>query len=613
MPARHAGLLALATLVALGSTSTSAQRPTTPQAAAAPYRYGYHSYDESTTLMRDLVARYPSLASVASIGTTATGKRQIWCMTLTNRATGAPETKPAVYFDGNHHAAEAMGGEVTLHFIHYLLTRYGTDAEITRLLDTRVVYVVQRADPDGAEAFMTGRTDWDVSIVPGAQDLDGDGKKGEDGPDDANGDGEIMRMRVADPDGDWKPYDRDPRLLVRREKGDTKGQFYRVMDEGLDNDGDGKVNEDAPIISFVSNRNYPTFWTNDKGTLRGAGDYPLQEHNARVLVDFIVSKPNISMLESWHTASGIHLRPYAARPDTDFPPQDLHDYSAILSKGTEITTYPVASVYNDFTTIVPGVAADDQPGIRHGVFIDWAYVMQGLFARTTELWTLEPFLDEVGWVDIPRNKPLFAIPGNYLRPDVQAQFLKWLDRHKGEPQLGKERYQDWTPFQHPTLGAVEIGGFSRYILRNPPAGPLFEKVAVDQARFAIVSALSSPLVRIRDVSVTKDGARWTVRVAFANEGWLDTSTEQARIAKLAPPVTATLKPGRGSTLQSAATQSHAFLRGTRGSSQVPMYHAEWTVTGPEGGTVTVTIASEKGGTVTRDITLTTPGTRSPLP
>ena len=597
MPARLARLLLAVFLL---PTLVAAQRPSPP---SGPYRFGYHSYAESTALLNELAARHPALATLSSIGKSATGLRELWCMTLTNRATGAPDTKPAVYYDGNHHAAEPMGGEVTLHLIHYLLARYGTDPDVTRLLDTRVVYVVQRADPDGAEAFMTGKTDWAVDKVVGARDVDGDGRKGEDGPDDANGDGEVMRMRIADPKGDWKPYSRDARLLVRREAGDTAGPFYRVMDEGLDNDGDGAVNEDPPIVSFISNRNYPTFWSNDRGNYRGQGAYPLQEHNARLLVDFIVSKPHISMLESWHTASGIHLRPYAAKPDTEFPVQDLHDYSAILSKGTEITTYPVASVYNDFTTIVPGVPADDQPGTRHGVFIDWAYVAQGLFARTTELWTLEPFLDEVGWRDIPRNKPLFAIPGNYLRPDVQAQFLAWLDLHKGDAQLGTERYQDWAPFQHPTLGAVEIGGFTRYILRNPPAGPLFERVAVDQARFAVVSALATPLVKIRDVRVTKNGANSTVRAVFANEGYLDTSTEQARIAKLAPPVTATLRGGAGVTLQSAATVSHPFLRGTRGSSQVPIYDAEWTVSGAAGATVTVTVVSEKGGTVTRETRL----------
>jgi len=83
-----------------------------------------------------------------------------------------------------------------LYLAHYLLTRYGSDPDVTRLVDTRVTYIVQRADPDGAEAFMTGRVDWDPEKTPGAEDKDGDGRKGEDGPDDINGDGEILRMRI---------------------------------------------------------------------------------------------------------------------------------------------------------------------------------------------------------------------------------------------------------------------------------------------------------------------------------------------------------------------------------------------------------------------------------
>ena len=46
-----------------------------------------------------------------------------------------------------------------------------------------------------------------------------------------------------------------------------------------------------------------------------------------------------------------------------------------------------------------------------------------------------------------------------------------------------------------------------------------------------------------------------------------------------------------------------FLRGTRGSAQVPAYHAEWTVSGAPGAAVTITIASEKGGTIRRDAVL----------
>ncbi len=155
---------------------------------------------------RSLAKAYPRLAKLYSIGKSATGTKEIWCIEIGNQDTGGPDTKPAVYFDGNQHASEVTGGEVTLHLAHYLLTRYGTDPDVTRLVDTRVTYIVQRADPDGAEATMTGAIDWDPANAPGARDADGDGRMGEDGPEDIDGDGQILEMRILDPDGGWKTY-----------------------------------------------------------------------------------------------------------------------------------------------------------------------------------------------------------------------------------------------------------------------------------------------------------------------------------------------------------------------------------------------------------------------
>jgi hypothetical protein len=574
------------------------------------YEFRYHTYAESTALLHQLARAFPGLAKVYSIGKSATGKRELWCIEIGNQDTGAAESKPATYFDGNQHASEVTGGEVTLFLAHYLLHRYGADPEVTRLVDTRVTYIVQRADPDGAEAAMTGRIDWDPEASPGATDRDGDGKKGEDGPEDMDGDGEILTIRVEDPAGDWKRYPPEPRIMVQREEGDTVGPFYRVLDEGVDDDGDGLVNEDPPVTGFISNRNYPAYWASVDARFRGEGDYPLQEHNARLLVDFILSRPHISQIESYHTTSGIHLRPYAARPDTDFPPQDLQDYAAILAKGTAITTYPVASVYNDFTTIVPGVPFDQQPGVRHGVFIDWSYVHRGLFSVTTELWTMEPFVNEVGWGDIPRDRPLFAVPGRYNRPDVKAAVLQWLDRHEGAPELSGQGFVEWRPYRHPTLGEVEVGGFTRYWLRNPPPGPFLRTILEDQGRFAVVQALTTPIVRIREVAVHRNqGAEgWTVTVTAGNEGYLDTSLEQARRVGVAEPDRLTIELGERATTRDPVSVEFPFMRGTRESSYVSLYRASWSIEAPEGARVVVTLASQKGGADRREVRLRDPGT-----
>jgi len=391
---------------------------------------------------------------------------------------------------------------------------------------------------------------------------------------------------------------------VRRQEGDSEGPFYRLHQEGYDENGDGEVNSDPPFMRFITNRNYPAFWSSHDGRFRGAGDYPLDEPNSRAIVDFITARPNIGLIDSYHTTSGVHLRPFAARPDSDMPAQDLEDYQAVLAEGQPMTTYPQASVYHQFTTLEPGLDPDQQPGARRGVFIDWAYSHFGVFANTTELWTMEPFANEVGWDDIPRDEPLFAIPGRYNRPDVQAKILEWLDRHEGDPRLAGEGFVDWTPFDHPTLGRVEIGGFTRFWMRNPPPGPFFQEVAVDQARFAVNRALKLPLARIREVETEAlGGERWRIRARVTNEGWLDTSMEQARIIGIARPDRVTLNLPDGASSPDELTREFPFMRGTRGGRYESFYYGEWTVNASPGSQLTVELRSLKGGVDRRTVTL----------
>ncbi len=566
------------------------------QSQASEYEYRYHTYAETVALLEEWTAAHPDLVRLESLGESQSGTMELWLVEITNQATGPAEEKPAGYFDGNQHDSEVMGGEVALHLIWWLLSRYGEDPEVTELLDTRAVYVLPLANPEGAEFFVTGEVTWDPWEIQNRERLYGEGSRGADGPSDITGDGNILQMRVQDPDGGWRAADEDPRLLVRRGEDDVDGPFYRVYQEGYDDNGDGEVNSDPPFMRFITNRNYPAFWSSHDGRFRGAGDYPLDEPNSRKIVDFITARPHIGLIESYHTTSGVHLRPFAARPDADMPAQDLEDYQAVLAEGQPTTTYPQASVYHQFTTIQPGVDPDEQPGARRGVFIDWAYSHFGAFSTTTELWTLEPFVNEVGWDDIPRDEPLFAIPGRYNRPDVQAKVLEWLDRHEGDPRLAGEGFVDWAPFDHPTLGPVEIGGFSRFWTRNPPPGPFFREVAEDQARFAVSRTLKLPLARIREVEVEALGSdNWRIRVRMTNEGWLDTSMAQARVTGIAQPDRVSLELPDGASSLDPLNRSFEFMRGTRGGRYESYYYGEWRVEAPAGAEVTVILRSQKGG------------------
>jgi murein tripeptide amidase MpaA len=114
----------------------------------------YYLFDELTETLHKLASEYPSLAKLRSIGKSVEG-RELWLMEITNLEKGAPETKPAVWIDGNTHAGEVMGSMVCLKNIWYLLTKYGEDPGITELLDGTTFYVLPRLDADGGEFVLS--------------------------------------------------------------------------------------------------------------------------------------------------------------------------------------------------------------------------------------------------------------------------------------------------------------------------------------------------------------------------------------------------------------------------------------------------------------------------
>ena len=173
----------------------------------------YYLYAELTAALETLVAAHPSLARLYSIGRTF-GGRDIWVVEITNPATGPAEHKPGFYIDAHIHAEEHVTSSVALHAAWYLLSRYGLDEEVTRLVDGQVFYILPRLNPDGAE----------LSLRPPYHRWVGNGRfqpgqERERGiiPQDLNDDGYIVHMRVPDPLGEWKKSARDPRLLVQRD------------------------------------------------------------------------------------------------------------------------------------------------------------------------------------------------------------------------------------------------------------------------------------------------------------------------------------------------------------------------------------------------------------
>lgn len=468
----------------------------------------YYQHEELTQLLHAYATEYPHLVEVASIGKSHEG-RDVWLVSVTDRATGPAHDKPAYWCDGNIHASEVSASTAVL----YLLNRLCTEAteDIQRVLSSRAFYLVPRFNPDGAEWALenppriirssTRPYPYDEDDLYGLerQDIDGDSR--------------ILNMRIPDPNGPWKVSETEPRLLERRKPGETGGQYFRLFAEGLFHNFDGMTMRGRKIKEGLDmNRNFPLAWRQEFEQF-GSGPYPTSEPEVRAIVQAITDRPNICGAITFHTFSGVHLRPPSRYPDDDMAPEDLWVFKEFGKVGEEMTGYPAISNFHEFKYHPKEVIT--------GVFDDWMYEHRGVHAWTTEIWSpqREAGITDYKYIDWFRDHPF----------EDDVKLLKWSDE-----KLDGKGHVDWYKFEHPQLGEVELGGWdSLYAFRNPP--PMFlEKEVAPFADWAIWQALASPKLELRAVVVdTLAPGSWRIRFAVQNTGYLPTNvTEVAKKRKL---------------------------------------------------------------------------------
>ncbi|HTE17496.1 MAG TPA: M14 family metallopeptidase, partial [Armatimonadota bacterium] len=442
-----------------------------PPLPELPYDH-YLTYRELTDLLQGFAAARPDLIRIETIGRSHEG-RDIFLATVTRFETGLDSEKPALWVDANIHATEVSPSTACLTLIRKLLAEDGQNPDVTHVLDTRVFYVCPRVNPDGAELFLCDRPRYIRSSTrPYPYDEEAvEGLRMED----VDGDGRVLSMRIPDPNGAWKPHPEEPRLLIRRDPSESRGTYYRLLPEGKLENYDGvtfTVQRNKEGLDL--NRNFPAHWRGE-GEQHGAGPYPTSEPEVRAIVAFITSHPNITGGVTFHTFTGVLLRPYGTQADDAFPSEDLWTYEKIGKKGTELTGYPLLNVFADFKYHPKEVIT--------GVFDDWLYDHLGIFGWTTELWS------PMRQAGIAADKPIDWFRDHPVEDDLAM--LRWNDE-----KLDGKGYVNWHPFEHPQLGAVELGGWdSQYAFRNPP--PQFLEAEVKpHAEWLIWHLLISPRLEI---------------------------------------------------------------------------------------------------------------------
>ena len=552
----------------------------------------YYRYDEFTRILQQLVLDHPALLSIESVGKSFEG-RDIWVLTATNQATGAAADKPAYWVDANIHASEVAGGAAAMYLIDTLVRGHGRQETITRCLDSRAFYICPRMNPDGAEwALLDPPRIVRSSTRPYPYDEDA-----VDGLDtgDVDGDGRILSMRIQDANGNWKCHPDDPRLMVAREPTEAGGTYYRILPEGTlrgDDDFLVKVNKDKEGLDL--NRNFPAGWRQEFEQL-GAGPYPTSEPEVRSVVQFITSHTNITGGVTFHTWSGVLLRPFSGRGDVEMSPEDLWVYKAQGEKGTQITGYPAISTFEEFRYHPKEVTT--------GGF-DWIYEHLGLYKWTVEIWCpmREAGITDYKYIDWFRDHPV----------SDDLKLLAWSDTA-----LKGKGFVDWYPFAHPQLGAVEIGGWDKtYAFRNPPPH-LLEKEIARFPEWLLWNALTSPKLELVHARCEKLGTdSWRIEVGVQNTGHLPSyvskralERKQSRglIGEISLPAGAELVSGAArilaGELEGRAYKHTLVSFWTDHTPMADRARLVWVVRAPAGGSVQVVVRHEKAGTVRASITL----------
>jgi hypothetical protein len=466
----------------------AAGSPENPKVPIAWNRY--YNHDGITEICKKIAAAYPDLAKLSSIGKSYQG-REMWVLTITDFKKGKPEEKPGFYLDGNIHSNEIQGTEMALYTAWYLTETYKDIAFIKELLADRIFYIVPTINPDARDNYMKAPNNPNSprsGMIP--VDNDRDNKINEDGFDDLDGNNHITQMIRKSPTGRYRKDPSDPRKLVMVNT-DEIGEYEILGYEGIDNDGDGRVNEDGEGF-YDPNRDWGWKWQPNP-IQSGAYKYPFSLPENRNVRDFVMAHPNIAGSQSFHNSGGMILRGPGAEEDlSTYNAEDVRIYDAIGKKGeTLIPGYRYLTVYKDLYSVFGGE-------------LDWFYGSRGVYTFTNELFT------------------------SYL------YFNKQSSRGEGQEQtydfnndlLFGDAIVPWKEFNHPQYGIIEVGGFKKNFTRADP-GFILESDAHRNMAFCLYHAYHMPKLSVESITEKSLGSGLTeVTAVIKNERLMPTHASQ---------------------------------------------------------------------------------------
>jgi murein tripeptide amidase MpaA len=231
------------------------------------------------------------------------------------------------------------------------------------------------------------------------------------------------------------------------------------------------------------------------------------------------------------------------------------------------------------------------------------YDQLGVFSWTTEFWSpqRQAGITDYKFIEWIRDHP----------PEDDLALYRW-----SQEKLGGRGYVEWYPFEHPQLGAVELGGWDVfYCWHNVPFEELEAEVA-PHTDLAIFHCLISPKLGVRSLDVESVGEGvHRVQLVLENSGWLPTNVSDMALQRKAVrelevelelPDGARLLTGERRTKAGqldGRVHKRSTLWWTTNDATTDRAKLEWVVESPNGGTLGLTARHQRAGTIRERVAL----------
>lgn len=463
--------------------------------AWSPYRGNvYLDYLEVEQFCQQAAAAFPQWLKLESYGRSRHGRP---LLLLTLHVGERPEQSPGFWVDAGTHASEWAGVMAVLYSLSgWLEQLQAGDAELVAFLSTHTIYLLPCLSPDGFQYMQEGGPYVRSTLRPSRERV----RVGLE-PQDLDGDGEVLWMRWKHPAGPWVQDEHLPMLLRPRRLEDAPDQAYFACSEGLFHLPEQSGPVQAPAqFGLDLNRNFPVSWTPFSQFGMDGGAFSLSEPESRACLDALAARPNVCGVITHHTYTGALLTP-PYRPDTPLSGWDLDTLSRLGMELIAGTGYRIFKVYPEFQY---------EPGKNiPGSWADFLSAVWGIPAYTLELW------DPYGFAGVELKEPARA----FFNPEMEG-IRKVVSAFVELP----DTWKPWTPFEHPQLGQVEVGGLrEHFTIRNPPPSKLREELdrahtVVDRMRRCL------PTVRLQATLTPVEGLEQVQRLTVEcwNHGYLGT-------------------------------------------------------------------------------------------